>query len=99
MSDQIKDQVQVTVIKGSVSTWKDGRYVKGDVFFTTRAEAEKIDSGFVQITPVQAATKVAVDPVDAPEPIVANAALDVKVAADKPLTTKAKKSRRKNIFR
>ena len=84
MSDQIKDQVQVTVIKGSVSTWRDGRYVKGDVFFTTRAEAEKIDSGFVQITPVKAATKVAVDPVDAPEPIITNAALDVEVAVDEP---------------
>jgi hypothetical protein len=45
----MSDKVTVKIIKGSVSTWKDGNFKKGDVFETTREEALKIDPTFIQI--------------------------------------------------
>ena len=46
------DKVKVTVVYGSVSTWQDGSFVKGESFITTRGEALKIDSQFVEITEI-----------------------------------------------
>lgn len=44
-----EDKVTVKVIRGSISTWKDGEYKKGDVFETTREKALQIDPKFIEI--------------------------------------------------
>jgi len=45
----MSEKVHVTVIKGSVGTWKDGSFKKGETFETTREEAMRIDPSFIQI--------------------------------------------------
>jgi hypothetical protein len=63
------DLVKVTVIHGSVNTWKDGVYVKGDSFVTTREEANRIDPPFVTIATLQTNTPVIEDPKETSAPI------------------------------
>ncbi len=46
------DKVKVTVVRGSINTWQDGSFVKGESFITTRGEALKIDSQFVEIAEI-----------------------------------------------
>jgi len=45
----MSEKVHVKVIKGSVGTWKDGSYEKGETFEISREEALKIDPSFIQI--------------------------------------------------
>jgi hypothetical protein len=50
-----EDKVKVTVLKGSVGTWRDGSYGKGETFIIDRSEANKIDPSFItieELTPV-----------------------------------------------
>jgi len=53
-----KDLVTVKVIKGSVSTWDQGSYSKGETFVTTREKALQIDPTFIQIMETEEPEKV-----------------------------------------
>ena len=45
----MSEKVHVTVVKGSISTWKDGGFKKGETFEISREEAARIDPSFIQI--------------------------------------------------
>ena len=85
----MSETVHVTVIKGSINTFKDGSFKKGDTFETTREEALKIDPSFIQILEdLPVAEEVLPEPPASPEPTEAIIE-DAEVEAEKPSLTVA----------
>ena len=75
----MSEKVKVKVVKGSVSTWEDGTFMKGDIFETTREKALKIDPSFIEIIEVEPApesvprreteTQETIQPVEEPKKV------------------------------
>lgn len=65
-----KEQVKVTVIRGSVNTVSNAAYKKGESFTTSRFEAEGIDPAFVRITLLNSEPEATAPPVQVPEPTI-----------------------------
>jgi hypothetical protein len=64
-------QVKVTVVYGSVGTWKDGSFKVGESFVTTQTEADRIDPRFIKIESISEVAKVEATPLPQTEQKVA----------------------------